>query len=196
MASRNDRNHRLGDGFEQADVVQLFIGNASRQPAFLVAIADQHEVQRHAAQRAGCVQQRVQRIRQAHRAGIADNQRTGFARRRQRLRDVVSQPRRRGSPVVQRDAVGHDVQLAQVQPMRGHVLVHLGQHRHDHVGIAVGCVLGGLHEMDERVARRHARQLDRAQTATDHAPRTPAGRRRAGRCAAPPRCPSGRCWRR
>ena len=66
-------------------------------------------------------------------------------------------------PVVQRDAVGHDVQLAQVQPARGHVVVHLGQHRHHHVGVAVGGVLGRLHQQDEGMPARHARQLDRRQ---------------------------------
>ena len=63
----------------------------------------------------------VQRVRQAHRAGIADDDAAGRARRGQRAGHVVAQRPRRGLPVVGRDAVGHDVQLAQVEPARGHV---------------------------------------------------------------------------
>ena len=128
-----------------------------------VAVADQHKVQRLVARQGSGVEQGVERVGLAHRAGIADHRVARRARGIERLLHVGSQRLRRGLPIVGRDAVGHDREPGQVQPVRGHVCVHLGQHRHHQVGMAIGTVLGPLAQQRERVPLRHARQLDRRQ---------------------------------
>mmetsp|Transcript_22370 Transcript_22370/g.88416 ORF Transcript_22370/g.88416 Transcript_22370/m.88416 type:complete len:497 (-) Transcript_22370:1609-3099(-) len=157
------RDLGLGDGRKEAHVLQPLGGRALRQAGRLVATANQHKAQRLALQLGRRVQQHVQRIRQAHRTGIAHDD----APRRALGRDVglqgLAERRRRALPLVGRKAIGHDMELGQVQPARGHVLVHAGQHRDDDIRIAVGIGLGLAAEHRERMPRRHARQLDQRQ---------------------------------
>ena len=165
-AGQEARDLALGDRREHRDAgLQALGAHPLGQAIALVAAADHHEGDRGAgiAQPLGRVQQRVERIGQAHRAGVAHHRAPGGPRRRDRAGDILAQRLGRAVPLVERDAVGHDVQLAQVQAAPGHVLVHLRQHRHDHVGVAVGIVLGLLAHQDEGMARRHAAQLDRRQ---------------------------------
>ncbi len=142
---------------------QPVVGDAPRQALTLQSVADQHDAHRRVAQLLRRVEQRVQRVGQAHRPGVAEDRPALLSQRGDRLGDVRPQRRGRACPVFRRDAVGHDMQLVQVEAARGHVLAHLGQHRHHHIGVAVGVGLGLGAQADERVRGRHAGQFDRRQ---------------------------------
>ena len=131
------------------------------QGGFFVAVAHQHEAEWFGLHPRGSLQQHIQRIGRAVRPGIAHHLAPGGLLRRNVAGQVFAQRRRIALPFLQRDAVGHDVQLAQIQPMRLHVVGHLGQHAHHHIRMPVGVVFGGLAQHDERMFRRHAAQLDR-----------------------------------
>ena len=89
---------------------------ARGQALAFVTIPHQHEVQRGLTQQGSRVQHRVEGIGQAHRTGVAHHRGAGGARRAKGLRHVVAQHDGGLFPFVERDAVGHDVQLVQVEP--------------------------------------------------------------------------------
>ena len=65
--------------------------------------------------------------------------------------------------LLERDPV-RDMDVARaIEAARDEVLVGRGQDRDDEVGVPAGVALGAIHRDDERVARRHAAQLDRRQ---------------------------------
>jgi hypothetical protein len=127
---------------------QAFVAHALRQACLLVAAAHQHEAERLPAHQAGSVQQRVQRIGLAHRCRHSPPPQPAARAAARAIAGPASTPAvpSHSSSVM---PLGTMCELAQVQPVRGHVLVHAGQHGHHDIGIAVGVFLGALADLDE-----------------------------------------------
>ena len=152
--ARQQRRHLLlRDRPEKAYPGETFIDDTALQTLALGTVAHEHEVEGLVRQQRGGIKQRIERIGQALRTSVDDDD----ASRCMRLIDVCSErlgERLAGQvPFVCRHAVGDDVQLAQVQPALDQMLLHARQHRHHDICTPTSEVFGRLTQANERMAR-------------------------------------------
>ena len=157
---QKSRYVRFGDGIEKRHVLQAPLLRLLLQGGFFVAAAHQYKAEGFGLHVRGGLQQHLQRIGRAVRAGIAHHFAASGFLRGQMAGNVCAQGHRFPLPFIQRNAIGHDVQLAHIQPVALHMLSHFGQHAHHHVGMLVRILFCRLAQHDERVPGRHAPQFD------------------------------------
>ena len=143
-ACQQGRNLQLGDGRKQRHIADRFGAQPLGQPGFFMAAADQQDRHRFVLEQLGRVEQKIERIGQPMRARIAEHHSPCSPLRFDEFRQTGIQRLAFALPFIECNAVGHDRELAQVQAMLLHMLVHLGQHRDDEVGITVAIVFGFL----------------------------------------------------
>ncbi|CFV94955.1 Uncharacterised protein [Bordetella pertussis] len=148
--------HRIGEG----DVAQAELAGQALELRFVGAIAQQQEADGLVAQPRHRLQQHVQRIGVAVRAGVGKHEIALFAQ----LADLRAYPQIVGVIEVgrtvfrHRHAVGHVRIPPRVQPALAHVGQGAWQHGNGQVGVPVRVVFRVLHRRDHRMPGLEAAQ--------------------------------------